>query len=82
MSQRTEIRVDAPDVLEYHIQGKQIWLKTETHETIAVVPRAQRASYWPRGERAVINIGSMTISGPLSIIQSLWDTICDTHPTQ
>ena len=82
MSKRTDIQIDAPDVLAYHVQGKQIWLKTETHEVIAIVPRAQRASFWPRGDRATIHIGSMTVSGPRPIIQSLWDTICDTHPTQ
>lgn len=82
MSRGTDVRLDADDVRAYHIQGRQIWVQTDTHEVIAIVPRAQRASFWPRGERATIHIGSMTVSGPLSIIQSLWDTICDTHPTQ
>lgn len=81
MSQRTDVRLDADDVRAYHIQGRQIWVQTDTHETVVRVPRTNKASYWPRGERATIHAGSLTVSGPLLKIRDLWDTICDTTPT-
>jgi len=81
MSNRIVIDLNGDDVTHYHIQGRQIWLKTDTHETIVMVPRANRATYWPRDERASIHVGSLTVAGPLNVMQNLWDTITDSYPT-
>ena len=82
MTQRTEVRLDADNVRAYHIQGRQVWVQTDTHETVLRVPRTNKATYWPRGERAVIHAGNFMVSGPLDKIRDLWDTICDTTPTK
>jgi len=82
VSQRTEIRLDADDVQAYHIQGRQIWVQTDTYEMVVRVPRTNKATYWPRKDRAVIHAGGLTVGGPLTKIRDLWDTICDTTPTK
>ena len=82
MSNKTTVQLDAPDVTHYHVQGRQVWVRTLTHEVVVRVPKAVKAVYWPRGERAVIHVGSLTISGPMPQVQGLWDTICDTTPTK
>ena len=81
MTATSEVRLDADNVGSYHIQGRQIWMQTDTYEVVIKVPRTNRASYWPRGERAVIHAGKLTISGPITKIRDLWDHICDTTGT-
>lgn len=81
MSQKTEIRLDADDVGAYHIQGRQIWVQTDHYELVTRVPRTNKATFWPRGDRAVIHAGNLTVSGPFYKIRDLWDTIVDTTPT-
>jgi hypothetical protein len=82
MTAITELRLDAPEVTYYHIQGRQIWVKTDQYESVIRIPKVVRQSYWPSGDRAVIHAGRVRISGALADMQALWETICDTTPTK
>lgn len=78
----TEIRLDDPTVTHFHIQGRQVWLKTDQYESVVRVPKAVRASFWTHGDRAVLRSGSVTVSGPHSTLVPLWDAVVDTTPTK
>ena len=78
----SELRLDAPEVTHYHVQGRQIWVKTDQYESVIRIPKVVRQSFWFTAERGVIHAGRVRISGPLEDIRSLWETICDTTPTK
>ena len=77
-----ELRLDAPEVSHFHIQGRQVWVKTDRGETVVRVPRAVRSRITTYGKRSVIRAGSVLVSGPTATLQPLWDTIVDTTPTK
>jgi hypothetical protein len=75
MSQMTEVRLDAPDVEQYSVQGSTIWVKTANYETFVRVPKPVRATLWTYGERSVLHAGSVKVSGPADQILTLWDAL-------
>lgn len=77
----TELRLDDPAVTHFHIQGRQVWVRTDRYETVVRIPKVVRTSCWMTEERMTIRAGSVCVSGCRSTLQPLWDTICDTTPT-
>lgn len=75
MSAITEVRLDAPENLEYAVNGATVWVRTEQYETFVRVPKAVRSSFWKWGERGKITSGSVAVSGPVDELITLWDAL-------
>lgn len=71
----TEVRLDEPAILDYEINGRTVWVLTESYEMFLRVPKTTKATFWKYGERGVIRSGMISVSGPLDRLMTLWDAL-------
>jgi len=74
----TEIQIDADNIVEFSINNRNVWVKTAQYETLVKIPKAVRSTIWRYGERAVLHVGTVKVSGPTKEINKLWDSILRT----